>query len=84
MPPVDGMLELPAFRYVFSGKRIAGSVVGDAQILRDFPRFIALAESGRLDLGSLVSNRIGLDDINDGLAALEDADGVRTVVQTER
>ncbi len=84
MPPVDGMLELPAFRYVFSGKRIAGSVVGDAQILRDFPRFIALAESGRLDLGSLVSNRIGLDDINDGLAALEDADGVRTVVQNER
>ena len=84
MPPVDGILELPAFRYVFSGKRIAGSVVGDAQILRDFPRFIALAESGRLDLGSLVSNRIGLDDINDGLAALEDADGVRTVVQTGR
>ncbi len=84
MPPVDGVLELPAFKYVFSGKRIVGSVVGDAQIRRDFPRFIGLAESGRLDLGSMVSNRIGLDDINDGLAALTDADGVRTVVQTGR
>jgi S-(hydroxymethyl)glutathione dehydrogenase/alcohol dehydrogenase len=84
MPPVDGILELPAFRYVFSGKRIAGSVVGDAQIRRDFPRFIGLAESGQLDLGSLVSNRIGLDDINDGLTALDDAEGVRTIVQTRR
>jgi S-(hydroxymethyl)glutathione dehydrogenase / alcohol dehydrogenase len=82
MPPVDGVLELPAFKYVFSGKRITGSVVGDSQIRRDFPRFIGLAESGRLDLGSLVSNRIGLDDINEGLAALDDAEGVRTIVQT--
>jgi S-(hydroxymethyl)glutathione dehydrogenase / alcohol dehydrogenase len=84
MPPVDGVLELPAFRYVFSGKRIAGSVVGDAQIRRDFPRYIGLAESGRLDLGSLVSDRIALDDINDALAGLDDGEGVRTVVQTQR
>lgn len=80
MPPVDSTLALPLFKYVFSGKRIAGSVVGDAQILRDFPRFIQLAESGRLDLGSLVSKRIKLDEINDGLGASSSAEGVRTVV----
>ena len=82
MPQVDDTLALPVFKYVFSGKRLAGSVVGDAQILRDFPRFIALAESGRLDLGSLVSHRITLDDINDGLAMLDRAEGVRTVVRS--
>jgi S-(hydroxymethyl)glutathione dehydrogenase / alcohol dehydrogenase len=80
MPPMDATLSLPAFRTVFSGKRIVGSVMGDAQVLRDFPRFIALAEAGRLDLGSLVSKRIGLDQINDGLDALHRAEGVRTVV----
>jgi S-(hydroxymethyl)glutathione dehydrogenase/alcohol dehydrogenase len=80
MPPMDETLPLSAFRTVFSGKRLIGSVVGGAQILRDFPRFIALAESGRLDLGSLVSRRITLDQINDGLQALHRVEGVRSVV----
>jgi S-(hydroxymethyl)glutathione dehydrogenase/alcohol dehydrogenase len=37
MPPVGDTLTLPAIQAVFSGKRLAGSVVGGAQILRDFP-----------------------------------------------
>jgi S-(hydroxymethyl)glutathione dehydrogenase/alcohol dehydrogenase len=80
MPATGTALTLPAFEAVFSGRRLAGSVMGDAQILRDFPRFIGLAESGKLDLGSLVSERIGLDGVNDALAALERAEGVRTVI----
>jgi S-(hydroxymethyl)glutathione dehydrogenase / alcohol dehydrogenase len=65
---------------VFSGKRLAGSVVGGAQILRDFPRFVGLAEAGRLDLGSMISHRIKLEEINDGIDLLTRAEGVRTVV----
>ena len=80
MPALDATFTLPALAAVFSGKRLMGSVVGGSQILRDFPRFIQLAESGRLDLGSLVSKRIGLDEINDGLDTLTRAEGVRTVV----
>ncbi len=80
MPAKDTTFTLPALGAVFSGKRLAGSVVGGAQILRDFPRFVHLAESGKLDLGSLVSKRITLDEINDGIASLERAEGVRTVI----
>jgi S-(hydroxymethyl)glutathione dehydrogenase / alcohol dehydrogenase len=80
MPPRDSQLTLPAVGAIFSGKRLAGSVMGGAQILRDFPRFIRLAESGRLDLGSMVSHRIRLADINEGIDRLRLADGVRTVV----
>ncbi|MBE1537101.1 zinc-binding dehydrogenase [Actinomadura algeriensis] len=80
MPPVGETFALPAVRAVFSGKRLAGSVVGGAQILRDFPRFIRLAEAGRLDLGSMVSERVALDRINDGIAMVRRAEGVRTVV----
>ncbi|WP_426574467.1 Zn-dependent alcohol dehydrogenase [Aquihabitans sp. McL0605] len=80
MPPKDAMLTLPAVGAIFSGKRIQGSVVGGAQILRDIPRFIRLAESGRLDLESMVSRRIGLAQINEGIDLLRQADGVRTVV----
>ena len=80
MPPVGETLTLPAIQAVFSGKRLSGSVVGGAQILRDFPRFIRLAETGLLDLGSMISHRIKLDEINDGLALLTRSEGTRTVV----
>jgi S-(hydroxymethyl)glutathione dehydrogenase/alcohol dehydrogenase len=80
MPSKDDVITLPALRAVFSGKRLAGSKVGGAQILRDFPRYVRLAESGRLDLGSLVSRRISLDEVNDGIELLERAEGVRTVI----
>jgi S-(hydroxymethyl)glutathione dehydrogenase/alcohol dehydrogenase len=80
MPPVGERLTLDAIRAVFSGKRLQGSVVGGSQILRDFPRFIRLAESGRLDLGSMVSRRITLDEVNEGIESLERAEGVRTVI----
>ena len=65
---------------VFSGKRLAGCAVGGSQILRDFPRFIRLAEAGKLDLASMVSRRITLDDVNEGIALLERAEGIRTVI----
>jgi S-(hydroxymethyl)glutathione dehydrogenase/alcohol dehydrogenase len=65
---------------VFSGKRLMGAAVGGAQILRDIPRFIRLAETGRLDLGSLVSRHIKLDEINDGIDGLGRAEGTRTVI----
>lgn len=80
MPAKDDVITLPALRAVFSGKRLAGSKVGGAQILRDVPRYVRLAESGRLDLGSMVSRRITLDEVNDGIELLERAEGVRTVI----
>jgi S-(hydroxymethyl)glutathione dehydrogenase/alcohol dehydrogenase len=80
MPSKDDVITLPALRAVFSGKRLAGSKAGGAQVLRDIPRYVQLAESGRLDLGSMVSRRIPLDDVNDGIELLERAEGVRTVI----
>lgn len=80
MPARDAVITLPAVATVFSGKRIQGSVVGGAQILRDFPRFVRLAESGWLDLGAMVSHRLPLGELNDGIDLLRRADGVRTVI----
>jgi S-(hydroxymethyl)glutathione dehydrogenase/alcohol dehydrogenase len=80
MPPKDAQFSMPAMAAIFTGKRMRGSVVGGSQILRDFPRFIRLAESGRLELGSMVSQRIRLDQVNDGIDLLRRAEGVRTVI----
>jgi len=80
MPAVTDTLTLPAIQAVFSGKRLRGAVIGGSQILRDFPRYIGLAEAGKLDLGSMVSQRIGLDEINKGIDLTRNSEGVRTVV----
>ncbi|HEY6531616.1 MAG TPA: Zn-dependent alcohol dehydrogenase [Acidimicrobiales bacterium] len=80
MPPMGATFELPALRATFSGKRLQGAAVGGSQILRDFPRYIRMAEAGQIDLGAMVSRRISLDEVNDGIAALTAADGVRTVI----
>jgi S-(hydroxymethyl)glutathione dehydrogenase/alcohol dehydrogenase len=80
MPAVTDTLTLPAIAAVFSGKRISGASTGGAQILRDFPRFIALAEAGQLDLSSMVSRRITLDEVNTGISLVSHAEGVRTVI----
>ncbi|MFJ2559220.1 zinc-binding dehydrogenase [Streptomyces sp. NPDC087534] len=84
MPPaMDTVLSIPAMSAVFSGKRLQGSVMGGSQILRDFPRFIRMAETGQLDLGSMVTRRISLDEVNDGIALLDRAEGVRSVIVPE-
>ncbi len=80
MPAVGEKLTLPAIQAVFSGKRLLGASTGGAQILRDFPRFIGLAEAGRLDLSSMVSKRITLDEINQGIDLVRRAEGIRTVI----
>ena len=80
MPATGDTITLPATAAVFSGKRLVGSKVGDAQVLRDFPRYIRLAEAGKVDLGSMVSRRIKLDEVNDGIESLHRAEGLRTVI----
>ncbi|GAA1748751.1 zinc-binding dehydrogenase [Nonomuraea bangladeshensis] len=81
MPPkMDATLTLPAMAAIFTGKRIQGSVAGGSQILRDFPRYIRLAETGRIDLSSMVSKRITLDQVNEGIELMERGEGVRTVI----
>ena len=80
MPAKGTTLTLPAIQAVFSGKRLAGSVVGGSKVLRDMPRFVRLAETGQLRLDSMVSNRIKLDQINEGIELLNRAEGIRTVI----
>jgi S-(hydroxymethyl)glutathione dehydrogenase/alcohol dehydrogenase len=80
MPDFSESFTLSAAAAVFSGKRLMGTAVGGAQVLRDIPRFIQLAETGQLDLASLVTHRISLDEVNLGIEAMRGTDGVRTVI----
>ena len=47
------------FELFYDEKTLLGCMYGSAQVRRDFPRFVELVETGRLDLGSMVSRRSG-------------------------
>jgi S-(hydroxymethyl)glutathione dehydrogenase/alcohol dehydrogenase len=62
---------LPAFSFISDAKRLLGCTYGSAQVRRDFPMLVKLIEAGRLDVGALVSRRIGLHEVNDAFRATE-------------
>ena len=49
--PRGSGLALPTLRMVMEDRTVKGSYYGSARVTRDFPRFIELIESGRIDLG---------------------------------
>jgi S-(hydroxymethyl)glutathione dehydrogenase/alcohol dehydrogenase len=65
---------------LLSGKRVVGSLYGGAQVRRDFPRLVRLVEAGLLDLGSMVTRRLTLDQVNEGLDLVESGEVIRSVM----
>lgn len=80
MPRMDSTVTLSGFGLFYEEKKLLGCVYGSAQVRRDFPRFIELVETGRLDLGAMVSRRIGLDEVNDAFRAMQEDEVIRTVI----
>ena len=76
----DAVVTLPAISLFAENKRILGTMYGAAQVRRDFPRFVSLAETGRLDLGTMVSRRIHLHEVNDAFRAMEAGEVIRSVI----
>lgn len=82
MPRHDSEIRFPALTFFAEGKRILGSKYGDAQVRRALPTLVALAEAGRIDLGGLVTRRIGLHEVDDALRAMVAGEVIRSVVVT--
>jgi len=56
-------------------RKLQGAFMGSNRFRIDMPRFIEYYMQGRLKLDELISDRIGLNDINDALANLRAAKG---------
>lgn len=64
-----------------SEKKLLGCLYGSADVRTDLHRILALWRAGRLDLDSLISREIRLEDVNDAFAAMEAGEVVRTVIR---
>ena len=61
-------------------RTIRGSYLGSCVPARDIPRYIELYQRGRLPIERLMSERIGLDEINEGFDRLASGHTVRQMV----
>jgi S-(hydroxymethyl)glutathione dehydrogenase/alcohol dehydrogenase len=80
MARFDAQVTLPAFGLFFEQKTVKGSKYGSAQVRRDFPRFVELIETNRLDTSSMVSKTIQLEGVNDAFRAMEAGEVIRSVI----
>jgi S-(hydroxymethyl)glutathione dehydrogenase/alcohol dehydrogenase len=77
----EAMVEFSAFELFYFERKMMGTVYGSSDVRRDCPKLLRLWRSGRLDLESMVSRRLGIDEINEGMRALAAGEVVRQVVE---
>jgi S-(hydroxymethyl)glutathione dehydrogenase/alcohol dehydrogenase len=64
-------------------RRIQGCLGGSSRSRIDLPRYVDYYLQGRLILDELITSRIALEEVNEGLAALERHEGARSVIMFE-
>ena len=79
MIPPGQMVSLHGVDFL-SEKKIQGSMMGSNRFRVDMPRFVDFYLQGKLHLDDMISNRIALADINEGMAALETGEIARSVI----
>ena len=80
LPDPTQILEIPAVSLVAEERTLRGSYLGSSVPARDLPRFIDLYRQGRLDVERLLTDRLALDDINEGFDRLASGAAVRQAI----
>lgn len=80
LPHPTHTMALPATNLVAEERTVKGSYVGSCVPARDIPRFIALYQQGLLPVDRLMSERLSLEEINEGFDRLADGGSVRQLV----
>ncbi|CQD16455.1 NAD/mycothiol-dependent formaldehyde dehydrogenase [Mycobacterium lentiflavum] len=80
VPTPDMKLEMPLVDFFSRGGSLKSSWYGDCLPERDFPTLIDLYLQGRLPLEKFVSERIGLDDIEEAFEKMHGGKVLRSVV----
>jgi S-(hydroxymethyl)mycothiol dehydrogenase len=80
VPTPEMTLQMPLVDFFSRGGSLKSSWYGDCLPERDFPTLISLYRQGRLPLDKFVSERIGLDDIEDAFHKMHAGEVLRSVV----
>jgi Zn-dependent alcohol dehydrogenase len=83
LPAPSRMLAIPALSLTAEERTLRGSYLGSSDPKRDIPQLVDLYRRGGLPVDRLLSQRIGLDEVNAGFDRLARGDAVRQVVLFE-
>ena len=80
VPTPDMTLEMPMIDFFSRGGALKSTWYGDCLPERDFPTLISLYLQGRLPLEKFVSERIGIDGVEDAFHKMHSGEVLRSVV----
>ncbi|CAN5189329.1 hypothetical protein BH09ACT13_BH09ACT13_01790 [soil metagenome] len=67
-------------RFLITGRRVTGSSFGGVKGRTQVPELVERWLDGEIDVDSLLSHRLTLDEFNRGFELLEAQDGIRSVI----
>ena len=80
VPDPTMTFEIPLIEVFGHGGAVKSSWYGDCLPERDFPLLVDLWQQGRFALDAFVTERIGLDDVEEAFARMERGEVLRSVV----
>jgi S-(hydroxymethyl)glutathione dehydrogenase/alcohol dehydrogenase len=79
MSPTE-FISIHGLGFIYGAKHIVASFSGSAIPDRDFPRYVKLAEEGKLDLANMITRRYTLDQVNEALDATAKGEVLRAMI----
>ncbi|MBV9090453.1 MAG: S-(hydroxymethyl)mycothiol dehydrogenase [Mycobacteriaceae bacterium] len=80
VPTPDMRLDMPLLDFFSHGGSLKSSWYGDCLPERDFPTLVSLYLQGRLPLDKFVTERVGIDDIEQAFVKMHSGEVLRSVV----
>ena len=80
MIPFGTKIELHSLNFLRE-RKIQGSMMGSNRFRTDIPRMIEFYKQGRLDLDSMISGQLRVEQINEGFDALKEGGIARNVIR---
>ncbi|MEV7772415.1 alcohol dehydrogenase catalytic domain-containing protein [Kitasatospora sp. NPDC086791] len=76
----DDLAQFTMGELFFNEKRLLPSLYGGATVGRTVALVVDLWRAGRIDLGGMITHRVGLADVNEAIAQMRSGEALRTVV----
>ena len=77
---IEEEVKFSAFELFYTDKNLRGSMYGSSNVRTFMPKLLRLWKAGKLDLESMITRRIQLDDINDAFTAMQAGQVIRSVI----
>jgi len=77
---MEEMIQFSAFELFYADKELKGSMYGGANVRTFMPKLLRLWKTGKLDLESMISRRMPLEEVNDAFEAMQAGEVIRSVL----